>query len=101
MRIDVAQVFFVNEVLKEILLWIEYESGLDLIITKFNGTVKFKGVELAMRHQSVAEMIVELVNSKWVYDYNRRALKCADVQGIGCALRVHIQVHNNTRMIQA
>jgi hypothetical protein len=104
MKIDIAQLEFIEKSLREILFWTEIETGLEFTITSLyrigddgvHGQLPLRGTDLRIRCESVGKGIEKLINQKWRYDPSRPEKKCAFLHGEGANLHLHIQVHPNT-----
>lgn len=104
MKIDIKQLEFINKDLRNILLFIEKETGHEHTITSLyriddggvHGTLPLRGTDLRMRNESVGKIIESIVNNKYSYDPARPEKKCAFLHGSGSNLHLHIQVHPNT-----
>lgn len=106
MKIDVAQLEFIDSKLREILVFMEKQTGLEFTITSIyrindlgvHGTLPVRGVDLRCRDKGVGGGVEARINNVWLYDPSRPSLKCAKLHGLGSNLHIHIQVHPNTRL---
>ena len=107
MLIDIRQLEFIDSSLREILAWIEGETGLEFTITSLyrindagvHGTLPLRGTDLRCRSKIIGEKIEEKINDAWSYDIDRPDKRCAYLHGVGENLHLHIQVHKNTKRI--
>jgi len=104
MRIDVAQLEFIDSNLRTILTETEKQTGLEFTITSLyrindsgvHGALPLRGTDLRMRDQAIGERVEAHINSKWAYDPSRPQHKCALLHGVGSNLHIHVQTHPNT-----
>lgn len=104
MKIDIGQLEFIDIKLRRILLWLEYETGLEFTVTSLyrmddpgvHGVLPLRGTDLRMRCEDLGHKIVTLINQKWTYDPNRPTFCCAILHGEGANMHIHLQVHPNT-----
>ncbi len=104
MKIDIAQLVFIDKRLRAILLSIELQTGVEFTITSLyriddtgvHGTLPLRGTDLRCRNKEVGKEIERLINEKWMYDHKRPNKQCAVLHGAGMNLHLHIQVHPNT-----
>lgn len=107
MKVDIANLVFIDAKLRTILSWLEKNTGLEFTVTStyrigdegVHGTLPVRGVDLRMRDRPLGALIETLVNSRWQYDPNRLDLKCALVHGLGSDMHLHLQVHPNTKRL--
>jgi len=105
MNIDIAQLEFIDQDLRNILVCLESETGIVFTITSLyriddagvHGTLPLRGADLRMRNAAVGDRIAQLINAKWQYDRRRPELTCAVLHGEGSNLHLHIQVHPRTK----
>jgi hypothetical protein len=103
-KIDIAQLNFIDRTLRDILVFIEKETGLEPVITSLyrenspgvHGSMPLRGTDIRVRNYAIGEEIEGLVNGKWLYDHSRPSKTCAILHGIGSNLHLHLQVHPNT-----
>lgn len=110
MRIDLSQLEFIDPQLREMALYMEMATGLELTITSLyrpgdpgvHGTTPLRGIDFRCRKTSLGSIIADQVNRKWIYDPERPDMKCAifhvGTQAFGSAPHIHLQVHPNTRL---
>jgi hypothetical protein len=104
MKIDIAQLEFIDINLRTILLWIEGRTGLELTITSLyrigdsgvHGQLPLRGCDVRMRNPVIGDNYSEMINTYWKYDPSRPELKCALLHDSGSGLHLHVQVHPNT-----
>jgi hypothetical protein len=104
MRIDIGQLEFIDKTLRDILVWLERETGLEYTITSLyrigdtgvHGTLPLRGADLRMRNSRVGKEIRRMINELWTYDPDRPVKRCAILHGVGGNLHLHVQVHPNT-----
>lgn len=107
MRIDIGQLEFIDKTLRDIVLWLENETGLEFTDTSLyriddpgvHGTLPLRGIDLRMRSRLVGRVIEALINNNWIYDPNRPELICCLLHGEDYNMHLHIQSHLNTRRI--
>jgi hypothetical protein len=103
-KIDIDQLEFIDRMLRDILIYIEDEVGMEPIITSLyrigdsgvHGQLPLRGADVRVRLKEVGCSIADKVNKKFWYDPNRPDMKCAIVHGTGANLHLHLQVHQNT-----
>jgi len=106
MNIDIAQLKFVDETLREIVLDIEEFTGLTFTITSLyregdpsssvHSTMPVRGCDFRCRVQTLGDEIARIINSRWLYDPKRPYKSCAICHDTGKGLHLHIQSHPNT-----
>lgn len=104
MRIDTQQLEFIDKKLRDILHFVEKNTGLEFTITSLyrindngvHGTLPLRGCDLRMRDKAIGSMVESLINSKRQYNPARPEKKCAFLHGSGSNLHLHLQVHPNT-----
>ena len=107
MRLDIAQLEFIDKMLRDLVVWIEDKTGMEFTGTSLyrigdtgvHGTLPVRGVDLRCRDASLGKNIEALVNGEWVYDPKRASKKCAYLHGKGSNLHLHLQVHPNTKKL--
>ena len=107
MNIDINQLEFIDRKLRDVLLFVEKETGIEFSITSLyrigdtgvHGTLPVRGTDLRMRNLKIGHEIEALVNSNWQYDLTRPDTKCALLHGEGSNLHIHLQVHPNTEKV--
>ena len=105
MKIDIKQLKFIDQTLRDILVWAEKATGLEFTITSIyrdgdtgvHGAMPVRGVDLRMRNLSVGREVTSLINREFSYDPSRIGLKCAVLHGADSNLHIHVQVHPNTK----
>lgn len=108
MKIDIWQLEFIDKTLRDILVWVESQTGMEFTITSLyrmndngvHGQLPLRGTDLRCRDITVGEEVESLINRAWVYDHNRPVKTCAFLHGSGSNLHLHIQTHPNTMMRQ-
>jgi hypothetical protein len=104
MKIDIAQLEFIDSKLRNILVWIEKETGFEFTITSLyrindsgvHGTLPLRGADLRMRNVEAGAVIEKLINDNWVYNPDSKK-NCTLLHGSGSNLHLHVQVHPETR----
>jgi len=104
MKIDIKQLEFIDKNLRDILVFIEKETGLEFTITSLyricdngvHGSLPLRGTDLRCRDKFIGGVVEQIVNEKWLYDSDRREKHCAFLHGQGSNMHLHIQVHPNT-----
>jgi hypothetical protein len=107
MKIDIAQLDFIDPTLREILVSIEKDTGYEFIITSLyrigdngvHGTLPLRGCDLRMRNWEAGTAIAKLINEEWEYNYDAPHKLCGLLHGTGSNLHLHVQVHPNTAQI--
>ena len=101
--VDIYQLEFISQTLRDMLKSIEDEFGSQVITSLFrinnsgvHGALPLRGVDLRARNHSLAEVMVSWINSHWFYDPTRPELKCSLAHGEGWAYHIHLQVHPKT-----
>ena len=104
MKIDLAQISFIDERLREIALAIEDRFGRQTITSLYrlgdkgvHGTLPLRGIDLREQGINNAKEIERFVNDLWEYDWQRQDMNCCIYHDTGQGLHLHLQVHPNTR----
>ena len=110
MQIDISQLKYLDPKLRQVLLWVERESGLVFRITsqlriedidggKIHGTLPLRATDLGCKWVSVGKAIEKEVNKVWTYDPDRPRFKVCKFHGpeVGQPWHLHFQVHSKTR----
>jgi|TARA_R110000751_G_C13756972_1_gene478833 hypothetical protein len=106
MRTDYKQLNYLDKTLRELLGWLEKETGLEFTETSsyregagsVHNTMPCRGYDLRMRNKEVGDAICELVNKYCIYDHERLYKRCAIIHGEGSNMHIHLQTHPNTRI---
>ena len=104
MKVDFMQIESFDVKLRELLDWLEKETGFEFTNTSpyrignkgVHGTMPLRGWDLRCRNLAVGRAISKLINSVWKYDTKRPRKKCCYLHGKGSKLHLHLQVHPNT-----
>lgn len=104
MQIDIKQLEFIHPKLRELVMWLEEDTGLVLTITSLyrvgdeglHGTLPLRAIDLRMRNEAVGCVITSLINISWTYDPARFTKNCAILHGDGSNMHLHLQVHDDT-----
>lgn len=104
---DIQQMEFIHPHLRALLAWLETRLGFILRITSLyrigddgvHGTLPLRGADLGCHVESIARIIVDLINAHWVYDPSRLQYAVAIAHDTGKGFHIHVQVHNNTTEI--
>jgi len=107
MKIDIGQLEFIHSTLRDVLRWVEIETGLEFTITSIfrmddtgvHGQMPVRGIDLRMRDEVSGKCIEKFINDNWSYDPNRPNLKCCLLHGGGFSLHLHVQVHQHTKQV--
>jgi hypothetical protein len=107
MNIDIHQLEFIDQNLREILVEIEDLTGLTFTITSLyriddsgvHGTLPLRGADLRMRDWAIGQEIQDSINAMWMYDPDQPEKMCALLHGEGANLHLHVQTHYNTLRI--
>jgi len=84
MKIDIKQLEFIHTTLRDVLRWVEVETGLEFTITSIfrmnddgvHGQLPVRGIDLRMRDEAAGKCIEKFINDNWSYDPKRSSLKC-------------------------
>lgn len=104
MLLDYKQLEFIHQNLRNLLSFIEKETGIEFTITSIyrigdngvHGQLPVRGIDLRTRNKSIGEKVESLINDSWVYDANRPSMKCCLLHGEGLNLHLHLQVSDRT-----
>lgn len=104
MLIDYKQLEYLHPKLRQLLEWLEFETGVHFVNTSnyrigdngVHGTLPCRGWDLRCRNRKLGQCVVDLVNEYWVYDPSRPALLCAIAHGQGSNYHIHLQVTDKT-----
>lgn len=105
MKIDINQLNFIDKRLRNLVLWLEKETGLEFTVTSLyrikdkgvHGTLPLRAIDLRIRYKKIGKSIENLINDIWKYDPQRPKKMCAVLHGEGSNLHLHIQVHPLTK----
>lgn len=99
MRADYGQFSGYHRHLRDVLGYLEVRTGLEFTITSvsradggIHDTFPLRAVDLRCRNKAVGEVLCQLVNDTWQYDYNRPELMVCGFKDN----HIHMQVHENT-----
>jgi hypothetical protein len=104
MNIDYKQLDFIDIKLRDLIDWLEDETGLIFTITSLyrigdsgvHGTLPVRGCDLRIRNEQIGESLCDLVNKNWVYNPEKPEKKVAIAHGKRSNYHIHLQVHANT-----
>jgi len=104
MKIDIANLEFINPTLRTICTEVEKETGVELTITSLfrigddgvHGQLPLRGIDFRTKNIVVGRLLESTINKKWSYDPKRPKMKCALLHDVGQGLHLHVQVHPNT-----
>ncbi|RKZ92899.1 MAG: hypothetical protein DRQ40_08220 [Gammaproteobacteria bacterium] len=104
MRVDLNQLEFIHQALRNILIELEAYTGFDFTITSLyrigdrgvHGQLPLRGTDLRMRDKTTGQAIQKIINDRWAYDPARPDMECAILHGNGSNLHLHVQIHHNT-----
>lgn len=104
MRIDLAQLEFVDERLRDMALDAEKHFRMEFIVTSLyriddngvHGSLPLRGLDFGCGSKLIGDTVVEYINSKWSYDKLRPEKVCCMCHDVGQGLHLHLQVHPNT-----
>lgn len=106
MKIDLAQLEFINITLRKMVLWAE-QRFIDIhefevtSLYRMNdngvhGQLPLRGIDIGCQDDAIGERIEQEVNAHYQYDPQRPALKCCMYHDVGLGKHLHFQVHPNT-----
>ena len=104
---DYKQYEFWHPTLRRLVAWLEETTGLTFTATSMyrigdrgvHGTLPLRAVDLRMKHSGVGKAIENLINESWAYDPTRWKMKCCMLHDVGSGLHLHLQVHDNTKLV--
>lgn len=107
MRIDYMQMEFLDPKLRQLMKFVETETGFEFTGTSIyrmydpgvHGTLPVRGFDIRMRNHDVGAAIERMVNVAWEYNANKPHKNCALLHGDGSELHLHLQVHPNTELM--
>ena|SRR5210317_68990 len=107
MKIDYQQLEFLHPKLRQLMKFVEDQTGLEFTITSLyrmndngvHGTLPVRGCDLRMRDSNIGASLQQTINSYWEYDASRPEKVCAICHGKGYNLHLHLQVHDNTDLL--
>ncbi len=107
MKIDIIQLEFIDQKLRNMIVWLEKETGLEFTITSLyrmndsgvHGTLPLRGMDLRCRNKLIGKEIERLIDVNWVYDKGRPEKSCILIHGNGYNLHIHLQVCAKTEQI--
>jgi hypothetical protein len=105
MIIDLLQLNFIDKTLRQIVTEFEEQTGITLTVTSLyrikdngvHGQLPLRGIDCRMKNERIGNVIADIINEKWLYDYHRPWKKCAIFHDTGKGLHIHIQTHPNTK----
>lgn len=105
MKIDIAQLEFIDKKLREILLFVESKTGLEFTITSLyrmedngvHGSLPLRGTDLRVRNYDLGKLAEEIINTAYEYDNTRPEKNCAFLHGENSNMHLHVQVHPCTK----
>jgi hypothetical protein len=103
MRIDIANLEFIDAKLRQICLEVERHFRVEFTITSLyrigdtgvHGALPLRGIDFGC-NESVGLLAASYVNSQYTYDPNRPDMECALYHDVGQGPHLHLQVHPNT-----
>ena len=110
MKIDLAQLEFINPILREMALSVEARFGVEFTITSLyripkdtpsstHEVLPLRAIDLRCHDHDLGEAIENYVNSIYQYDPNRTGKKCCMYHSVGnSGYHIHLQVHPNTAL---
>ena len=86
----------------QILIWLT--ERYEVVITSgyrhkdkgVHGTVPCRGVDIRSNIFDNPKELVGIINDVWIYDTNRKDMRCAMLHDTGSGEHIHLQVHPNT-----
>lgn len=104
MKIDLAQLQFINPLLREIVLHAEKTAGMELTVTSLyrqhdsgvHGVIPLRGIDIRCRDARAGQALADKINKLWEYDPTRPEMEVCIVHGEGANLHMHFQVHPRT-----
>jgi hypothetical protein len=107
MKIDIAQLAFIEDTLRVMAMAVETRFGVEFTVTSLyrigddgvHGQLPLRGIDLRCRDTAFGCQVVDWVNARWQYDPSRPQKECAMYHDIGQGAHIHLQVHPNTRSV--
>lgn len=107
MKIDLAQLEFINSLLREIVIEEEANLNDEFTVTSLyrmgdsgvHGQLPLRGIDVRCYDVKKGNYIADMVNSRWQYDFNRPWIKVCMFHDVGKGAHLHFQVHGNTRRV--
>jgi hypothetical protein len=107
MRLDIDQLEFIEERLREIVKEVESHFEVEFTVTSLyriddsgvHGTLPLRGIDFRCHLPEFGRLVVDYVNSRWQYDPSRPEKKCCIFHTVGKGLHLHFQTHPNTERI--
>lgn len=109
MKLDIAQLEFIDKKLRLVVVWLELELGVEFTgtsLVRFDDPgvhglpekgLKLRGLDLRMRSKHIGRNIEAMINDNWEYDPARPHKAVCMLHGKGANLHLHLQTHPNTR----
>jgi hypothetical protein len=104
MKIDLNQLEFIHQLLREITCALEERFGEKTITSLYrigdkgvHGMLPLRGIDLRCTSKEHGEEVEKWVNDKWVYNPNNPEKNCCLFHNVGSGYHLHLQVHPNTR----
>jgi hypothetical protein len=102
-RIDLANLEFIDPKLRQIALEIEKHFRVEFTITSLyriddpgvHGAMPLRGIDLRC-YGDLGEIVADFVNSQYTYDPDRPDKKCAIYHDVGRGAHLHLQTHPKT-----
>lgn len=104
MKIDIAQLEFIEPLLREIALDVEKHFKVEFTITSLyrigdsgvHGQLPLRAVDLRCLDNDFGRLIEEYVNLKYQYDPSRQRMAVCMYHDTGRGRHIHLQVHPRT-----
>ena len=103
MKLDLAQLEFINPLLRDLALAVEERFGEKTITSLYrigdtgvHGMLPLRGLDFRCTSQIHGKEVETWVNERWIYDPSRETMKCCLFHSVGQGYHLHLQVHPNT-----
>ena len=103
MKLDLAQLEFINPLLRDLALAVEERFGEKTITSLYrigdtgvHGMLPLRGLDFRCTSQIHGKEVETWVNDIWSYDSSRPEKKCCLFHNVGNGWHLHLQVHPKT-----
>ena len=107
MRIDIVQLDFISDYVKEMANEIETHFNIKLTITSLyrpgdggvHGQIPLRGIDFSCPDEKLGTVICDFINRTYKYDPDRPEMVCCMIHDAGSGMHIHLQCHPNTTII--
>ena len=100
MKIDIKQLEFIHTTLRDVLRWVEVETGIEFTIDDVRHGLPLRRICLSISDGTAGIQIEKFINDHWSYDPTRPNLKCCSLEGSGFGIYLSVRTNSRTRRIK-